>query len=30
MIHPDSRNLEWMMHVSAENKFSDIVLIEKA
>lgn len=30
MIHPDSRTIEWMKQVAAENKFSDIVLIEKA
>ncbi len=30
MIHPDSRTIEWMKHVAAENKFSDIVLIEKS
>ncbi|WP_071146925.1 nucleotidyl transferase AbiEii/AbiGii toxin family protein [Bacteroides ihuae] len=30
MIHPDSRTIEWMTHVAAENKFSDIALIEKS
>ncbi len=30
MIHPDSRTLEWMKYVAAENKFSDIALIEKS
>lgn len=30
MIHPDSRKIEWMKQVAAENKFSDIVLIEKS
>lgn len=30
MIHPDSRTIEWIKQVAAENKFSDIVLIEKA
>jgi predicted nucleotidyltransferase component of viral defense system len=30
MIHPDSRTIEWMKQVAAENKFSDIVLIEKS
>ena len=30
MIHPDSRSIEWMMRVAAENKFSDIALIEKS
>jgi hypothetical protein len=30
MIHPDSRTIEWMKQVAAENKFPDIVLIEKA
>ena len=30
MIHPDSRTIEWMTQVAAENKFSDIVLIEKS
>ena len=29
MIHPDSRTFEWMKQVAAENKFSDLVLIEK-
>lgn len=29
MIHPDSRSLEWMKQVAAENNFKDIVLIEK-
>ena len=30
MIHPDSRTIEWMTHVAAENKFPDIALIEKS
>lgn len=30
MIHPDSRTIEWMKQVTAENKFSDIALIEKS
>jgi hypothetical protein len=30
MIHPDSRTIEWMKHVAAENKFPDIALIEKS
>ncbi len=30
MIHPDSRTIEWMTQVAAENKFSDIALIEKS
>ena len=30
MIHPNSRTIEWMKQVAAENKFSNIVLIEKA
>jgi hypothetical protein len=30
MIHPDSRTIEWMTQVAAENNFSDIVLIEKS
>lgn len=30
MIHPDSRTIEWMKQVAAENKFSDIALIEKS
>ena len=30
MIHPDSRTLDWMIQVAAENKFSDIALIEKS
>ncbi len=30
MIHPDSRTIEWMMLVAAENKFPDIALIEKS
>lgn len=30
MIHPDSRTIEWMKRIAAENKFSDIVLIEKS
>ena len=30
MIHPDSRTIEWMKQVAAENKFSDLVLIEKS
>ncbi len=29
MIHPDSRNLEWMRQVAAENNFQDLILIEK-
>jgi hypothetical protein len=29
MIHPDSRSLEWMNQVAAENNFKDITLIEK-
>jgi len=29
MIHPDSRTLEWMRQVAAENNFPDIILIEK-
>ncbi|MFH0761430.1 MAG: nucleotidyl transferase AbiEii/AbiGii toxin family protein [Bacteroidota bacterium] len=29
MIHPDSRTIEWMRHVAAENLFTDIALIEK-
>ncbi|OFY64153.1 MAG: hypothetical protein A2Y71_13945 [Bacteroidetes bacterium RBG_13_42_15] len=29
MIHPDSRNIEWMRQVAAENNFPDIILIEK-
>lgn len=29
MIQPDSRTLEWMLQVAAENKFSNITLIEK-
>jgi hypothetical protein len=29
MIHPDSRSIEWMRHVAGNNKFTDIVLIEK-
>jgi hypothetical protein len=30
MIHPDSRTIEWMKQVAVENKFSDLVLIEKS
>jgi hypothetical protein len=30
MIHPDSRTIEWMKQVAAENEFSDIALIEKS
>lgn len=30
MIHTDSRTIEWMTQVAAENKFSDIALIEKS
>lgn len=30
MIHPDSRTIEWMKQVAAENNFSDIALIEKS
>src|SRR5574344_1588150 len=30
MIHPDSRTIEWMQKVAAENKFHDIALIEKS
>lgn len=30
MIHPDSRTIEWMMQVAAENKIPDIALIEKS
>lgn len=30
MIHPDSRTIEWMKQVATENKYSDIVLIEKS
>jgi predicted nucleotidyltransferase component of viral defense system len=30
MIHPDSRSLDWMRKVAAENNFSDITLIEKS
>lgn len=30
MIHPDSRTIEWMTQVAAENKFPDIALIEKS
>jgi predicted nucleotidyltransferase component of viral defense system len=30
MIHPDSRTIEWMKQVAAENKFPDIALIEKS
>ena len=30
MIHPESRTLEWIKQVAAENKFSDIALIEKS
>jgi hypothetical protein len=30
MIHPDSRTIEWIKQVAAENKFSDIALIEKS
>jgi len=30
MIHPDSRTIEWMKLAAAENKFSDIALIEKS
>ena len=30
MIHPDSRTIEWMTQVAAENNFSDIALIEKS
>lgn len=30
MIHPDSRTIEWMTQVAAENKFPDITLIEKS
>jgi len=30
MIHPDSRTIEWMKQVAAENKFADIPLIEKS
>lgn len=29
MIHPDSRSIEWMYKVAAENNFKDIALIEK-
>lgn len=29
MIHPDSRSIEWMHKVAAENNFKDIALIEK-
>lgn len=30
MIHPDSRTLDWMRLVAGENKFSDLILIEKS
>jgi hypothetical protein len=30
MIHPVSRTIEWMKQIAAENRFSDIVLIEKS
>ncbi len=30
MIHPDSRTIKWMTQIAAENKFSDIALIEKS
>ncbi|MCK9299756.1 MAG: nucleotidyl transferase AbiEii/AbiGii toxin family protein [Bacteroidales bacterium] len=30
MIHPDSRTIEWIRQVAADNIFSDIVLIEKS
>ncbi len=30
MIHPVSRTIEWMKQVAAENRFSDLVLIEKS
>jgi predicted nucleotidyltransferase component of viral defense system len=30
MIHPDSRTIEWMRRVAAENKFSDVTIIEKS
>ncbi len=30
MIHPDSRNLEWIRKVAVENKISDLILIEKS
>jgi len=30
MIQPNSRTIEWMKQVAAENKFSDIALIEKS
>lgn len=30
MIHPDSRTIGWMKQVASENKFSDLVLIEKS
>jgi hypothetical protein len=30
VIHPDSRTIEWMKQVAAENKFPDIALIEKS
>lgn len=30
MIHPDSRSIDWIRKVSAENNFSDITLIEKS
>lgn len=30
MIHSDSRTIEWIKQVADENKFSDIVLIEKS
>lgn len=29
MIHPDSRNIEWMRQVAVENNYKDIILIEK-
>lgn len=30
MIHPESRSIEWMKQVAAENNFKDIALIEKS
>jgi len=29
MIHPDSRSLEWIKQVAAENNFNDYALVEK-
>jgi hypothetical protein len=29
MIHPDSRKIEWITQVASENRFPDLILVEK-